>query len=808
MKKLFLVLTSLCCLSASAATTMITNGVSFRFIDFMNQPQAVRSITLYPIEASFTNGAGAIVSKDRLVKTTGTNGNVTLSNMYSGSYRLELQGPSTVTTNWFLFPETNGPLNASDWITNSGVQVAFGSAYSQAQSDARYMQGTNTGTDSQVFTWAGAAKRGYWADAPAAGGGGGPHNANQFSATGSKTNIKESAVVTNLVHYYTNGTDVYRYPVWMLDPEGRNGEFDLEITPNLEMRQTRHDEPNFNNGIYHYGKDFLSFQVQSARNPRITFLFNYFNEETWRWNATNFASYQSGDAGYNDLITIGNDEGQNFNFLPAICFGDSVATNTILGSNVVIYVGTYSNAVAYTTSHRGRTNNVASLTFPTRFSAHGLKQGDTIIVTGVGGSSYNGTFVITDLNKGTLTSFSRISYASVAANENTTADTGGSVKGTGAEIFRAYNTKAATFFVPVTNIGNVYFPVQSNTIYLSGGVPGHKINLGYFDADDENFIFLEGNVPSLTAVIKTPLGLAMTNLDTESIVVATAGGRLVNGVVGTGLSYNTSTKTLSATAGGGGNFSTNASTANGTFYADVSAASFTGTGSGAGSLILSNAAGTDYNILLAAPSNQFNSTVTFRAAVTNLNLTASRVMLTDANKAESSATASGTSIIRADGTAVTVGSGLTDNGTTLSATASGGVTSFSWPFSLGSGRNVSASTTAYLCPCGTFSGSTESDALRSIIPIDGTLTNLAMVLCTSSATALGANTNTGVTVMTNGVASNFTGNFISDGSALNFYITNVGLAVLKGTRFSIRITNNAASTTSYSSAGIIQMTVP
>ena len=74
-----------------------------------------------------------------------------------------------------------------------------------------------------------------------------------------------------------------------------------------------------------------------------------------------------------------------------------------------------------TTTFRSRTTNVATLTTSV---AHGFVVGDTVIITGVGGTGYNATAVITVV--GTTTTFS---YANTGSDEGSTADTGGSING-------------------------------------------------------------------------------------------------------------------------------------------------------------------------------------------------------------------------------------------------------------------------------------------------------------------------------------------------------------------------------------------
>jgi hypothetical protein len=76
--------------------------------------------------------------------------------------------------------------------------------------------------------------------------------------------------------------------------------------------------------------------------------------------------------------------------------------------------------VSVSTVSRSRTSNVATLTLT---SVEGLESGDTVVVAGVGGSSYNGTVALTGVTESTKT----VTYASVATDEGNTTDTGGTV---------------------------------------------------------------------------------------------------------------------------------------------------------------------------------------------------------------------------------------------------------------------------------------------------------------------------------------------------------------------------------------------
>src|SRR5689334_2743697 len=129
---------SICIVVAGARAGQVV----FSFTDATTVPQGVRTVALYPIGAPFTNGAGVIVTRDRIVSPTGTNGTLTLSNVYGGPYRSELQGTFTTTTNWYQFPVTNGTIQAADWVTTATNGQAGILAYSQTQADGRFVHKT------------------------------------------------------------------------------------------------------------------------------------------------------------------------------------------------------------------------------------------------------------------------------------------------------------------------------------------------------------------------------------------------------------------------------------------------------------------------------------------------------------------------------------------------------------------------------------------------------------------------------------------------------------------------------------------
>lgn len=125
-------------LVTSAATCARAGNAVFNFVDMTTQPQAVRSLSLYPVGGPFTNGVGGIVTRDRVSVTTGTNGMVTVSNVYGWTYRSELQGTWGTTTNYYTFPVTNGTFNAADYA--GSPTNGPGLSYSSAQSDSNYVR--------------------------------------------------------------------------------------------------------------------------------------------------------------------------------------------------------------------------------------------------------------------------------------------------------------------------------------------------------------------------------------------------------------------------------------------------------------------------------------------------------------------------------------------------------------------------------------------------------------------------------------------------------------------------------------------
>jgi hypothetical protein len=136
MKILFYILTSLALVTSARA-----NGdYQFYYTDTGMTAGALRSVSLYPELVSSTSPY-SFLTLDPLIKFSDLSGGVVFSNQAPGTYMAVYAGTRVMTTNWFSFPETNGYLYASNFVSNAyiypGSRVP---AYSTIQSDLRYWQ--------------------------------------------------------------------------------------------------------------------------------------------------------------------------------------------------------------------------------------------------------------------------------------------------------------------------------------------------------------------------------------------------------------------------------------------------------------------------------------------------------------------------------------------------------------------------------------------------------------------------------------------------------------------------------------------
>lgn len=102
--------------------------------------QANRQLFLFYLTAPTNSFSTNLITRDRIVKTTDSTGYTILTNYTPGIWRSEHQGTFGVTTNWYLFPVTNGTIYAADpqWQTAPTSLIPF-QVYTTAASDARYI---------------------------------------------------------------------------------------------------------------------------------------------------------------------------------------------------------------------------------------------------------------------------------------------------------------------------------------------------------------------------------------------------------------------------------------------------------------------------------------------------------------------------------------------------------------------------------------------------------------------------------------------------------------------------------------------
>lgn len=223
------------CLAIAAAgdgrAPLFAAHVSWTYQSSDTTPQGLRSASVYP-SGTFTNGAGAIITRDRVSRTTDATGQLIISNIYGGDYRGELQGTFTVTTNWYRFPVTNGLINAADYITaptngNTGYR-----AYTTAESDGRFLRagvsGFDAGNVTNISVGASAATtNGFYPINVSGAGQAGVNGLYYLVATNAGVANAGWAKFTNSAGYnlFLNGEDELDFvdpPVWTLDDPSTN----------------------------------------------------------------------------------------------------------------------------------------------------------------------------------------------------------------------------------------------------------------------------------------------------------------------------------------------------------------------------------------------------------------------------------------------------------------------------------------------------------------------------------------------------------------------------------------------------------
>lgn len=132
MKKGLLIIVGALALFVALVMSCRGADVQFRFQNAQAAGLTNRTMKLFPTGGPFTNGAGVIVTRDLVSGITDTNGSLIVSNVYGWTYRSEIQGTFTTTTNYFNLPVTNGLIQAADY---SGTATNGQLTYTQSQID-------------------------------------------------------------------------------------------------------------------------------------------------------------------------------------------------------------------------------------------------------------------------------------------------------------------------------------------------------------------------------------------------------------------------------------------------------------------------------------------------------------------------------------------------------------------------------------------------------------------------------------------------------------------------------------------------
>ena len=118
-----------------------------------------------------------LITYDKLPITTDTNGLCLVTNVTQGTYHLQIAAPPATSDFYFLFPLTNGAINAFPYLiapTNQPFPPGS-TAWAVAVSDGRYQpQATNqaTATAGQAYLWDPVAQAGYFGTVSGGSGGG------------------------------------------------------------------------------------------------------------------------------------------------------------------------------------------------------------------------------------------------------------------------------------------------------------------------------------------------------------------------------------------------------------------------------------------------------------------------------------------------------------------------------------------------------------------------------------------------------------------------------------------------------------
>jgi len=151
-------------------------------------------------------------------------------------------------------------------------------------------------------------------------------------------------------------------------------------------------------------------------------------------------------------------------------FGDTGSGNTYFKdtSQVILFKSVRVDAASVTTSSRARASNVATIVTA---AVHRLAVGDGVRISGLGGTGYNGDWVVASIP--TITSFT---YVNPGSDEGTTGDTGGTVVGVGYYEINFQGGSGTTEIYLGTRIGtDPAFSGISGCIFKSAGAAKYKV---------------------------------------------------------------------------------------------------------------------------------------------------------------------------------------------------------------------------------------------------------------------------------------------------------------------------------------------
>ncbi len=337
MKRILPILALLFCVSHSFGAAA-TNAALFYMRDFQLQPQKVRQSYIYFLGAP-TGVLTNLVQKDRIVKGSDTNGFFGLTNFVAGVYRVEHQGTYGATTNFFSFPDTNGTINAVDWLTNAVAVVGLTNVFV-----TQIVAGNNV-------TVSPSNGRGI-VTVNSSGGGSGSDTNRIANLNGRGTNtfltnaVLTSGYTTNQTNFFREGSLSARESFWTFNGASGNTWISPSTSPGgvkavIDLR----NDPEPNSVIYlgdASSWDAISMQMKGggssgtdANYPSNRFTISFADVWGWRFNQLNLnvGSGQSfGAQSQLQCNVISHDDNKN------ITFGNTNGQTTLRGTNLLFQV--------------------------------------------------------------------------------------------------------------------------------------------------------------------------------------------------------------------------------------------------------------------------------------------------------------------------------------------------------------------------------------------------------------------------------------------------------------------------------------